>query len=151
MNNEAYKMFESILGPENVSQDPGVLDSYTYQWMGEMTGDDVTRFGPFRPACVALPSTTGWGLYSSPGREGVVQLDLRRMNRLIEINEKDMYAVVEPYVIWAQLQVEAMRKGLNCVTIGAGSGTSALANCTSHNLIWDLYNAAIHGHGGGLA
>jgi len=152
MNNDAYEMLESIVGPENVSRDPGVLDAYTYQWMGEMAGD-ATRFGPHRPAGVALPSTTdevqaivkvcnrfglkfkahstGWGYYSSPGGEGVVQLDLRRMNRLIEINEKDMYAVVEPYVIWAQLQVEAMRKGLNCVTIGAGSCTSALANCTS--------------------
>ncbi len=153
MDKNAYKMLESILGPDNVSRDPGVLDAYTYQWMGEMTGNDVTRFGPFRPACVTLPSTTqevqsivrvcnryglkfkaqstGWGLYASPGEERVVQIDLRRMNRLIEINERDMYAVVEPYVIWAQLQVEAMRKGLNCVTIGAGSCTSALANCTS--------------------
>ena len=152
MIDRAYEAFRSILGPENVTRDPGILDAYTYQWMGEMAGD-TTRFGPHRPACVTLPSTTeevqaivkacnryglkfkahstGWGYYASPGGEGVVQLDLRRMNRLIEINEKDMYAVVEPYVIWAQLQVEAMRKGLNCVTIGAGSCTSALANCTS--------------------
>jgi len=152
MNDEAYKMFESVLGPDNVSRDPGLLDAYTYQWLGEMIGEP-NRFGPFRPACVTLPSTTeevqaivrvcnrhglkfkahstGWGLYANPGEEGVVMLDLRRMNRLIEINEKDMYAVVEPYVIWAQLQAEAMCRGLNCVTIGAGSCTSALANCTS--------------------
>jgi glycolate oxidase len=152
MNKEAYRMFESILGPENVSCDPGVMDSYCYQWLGEMIGDH-TRFGPFRPACVVLPATTeevqavvrtcnryklkfkahstGWGLYANPGGENVVQLDLRRMNQLVEINEKDMYAVVEPYVVWAQIQAEAMRKGLNCVTIGAGSCTSALANCTS--------------------
>jgi glycolate oxidase len=145
-------MFESILGPENVSQDPCLLDAYTYQWLGEMIGDH-TRFGPFRPICVVLPSSTeevqaivktcnrfnlkfkahstGWGLYCNPGGDGVVMLDLRRMNRLIELNEKDMYAVVEPYVVWAQIQAEAMRKGLNCVTIGAGSCTSALANCTS--------------------
>ncbi|GAB4340833.1 MAG: hypothetical protein Kow0099_17010 [Candidatus Abyssubacteria bacterium] len=152
MNQDAYRMFEGILGPEHVTQDPAALDAYTYQWLGEMIGDS-TRFGPFRPACVVLPSTTeevqavvrvcnryrlkfkahstGWGLYANPGEEGVVMLDLRRMNRLLEINDKDMYAVVEPYVIWAQLQVEAMRRGLNCVTIGAGSCTSALANCTS--------------------
>ncbi len=30
---------------------------------------------------------------------GIIYLDLRRMNRIIEINEKNMYAVVEPYVI----------------------------------------------------
>ncbi|GAB4340828.1 MAG: hypothetical protein Kow0099_17000 [Candidatus Abyssubacteria bacterium] len=152
MTNDAYSALVSVLGKENVSRDPGVLDAYTFQWMGEMAGD-ATRFGPFRPACVTLPSTTeevqaiiktcnrhglkfkahstGWGLYSSPGGDGVVVLDLRRMNRIHELNERDMYAVVEPYVIWAQLQVEAMRVGLNCVTIGAGSCTSALANCTS--------------------
>ncbi|UCD59104.1 MAG: FAD-binding oxidoreductase [Candidatus Hydrogenedentota bacterium] len=152
MIDRAYDAFKSILGAENVTRDPCILDAYTYQWQGEMAGDS-TRFGPHRPVCVTLPSTTeevqavvkacnryglkfkahstGWGYYASPGSERVVQLDLRRMNRLIEINEKDMYAVVEPYVIWAELQVEAMRKGLNCTTIGAGSCTSVLANCTS--------------------
>ena len=35
------------------------------------------------------------------------------MNRIIEINEKNMYAVVEPYVISAQLQAELMKRGLH--------------------------------------
>jgi glycolate oxidase len=53
-------------------------------------------------------------------------MDLRRMNRIIEINEKNMYAVVEPYVIHAQLQAELMKRGLNCNVNGAGGVTSAL-------------------------
>ena len=36
------------------------------------------------------------------------------MNRILEINEKSMYAAVEPYVIGAQLQAELMKRGLNC-------------------------------------
>ena len=149
MNDAAYATIESILGSENVSRDPAVLDSYIYQTFG----GGPERFGDIRPACVALPSTTeevqavtkacnrhglklkahstGWGAWNNPGSEGVVMLDLRRMNRLVEINERDMYAVVEPYVIWGQLQAEIMRVGLNCCAIGAGSATSPLASCTS--------------------
>ena len=32
---------------------------------------------------------------------GIIYIDLRRMNRIIEINEKNMYAVVEPYHVAA--------------------------------------------------
>jgi glycolate oxidase len=53
------------------------------------------------------------------------------MNRILEIDPKNMYAVVEPYVNFAQLQGEAMKYGLNCHVIGAGSNTSALASTTS--------------------
>jgi glycolate oxidase len=48
------------------------------------------------------------------------------MDRIIEINEKNMYAVVEPYVISAQLQAELMKSGFNCNIIGAGG------NCSAH-------------------
>lgn len=149
MNSQAYGTMQSIVGKENISRDPAVMDSYIYQ----MFGGDAERFGPHRPAAVALPGSTrevqalvrtcnrfglkfkahstGWGVFGNPGAENVVMMDLRRMNRLQEVNEKDMYAVVEPYVIWAQLQAAAMKKGLNCSIIGAGSNTSPLASCTS--------------------
>jgi len=55
--------------------------------------------------------------------EPTVQFDLRRMNRIIDIDEKNRFAIVEPYVICAQLQAEAMKLGLNCNIIGAGSST----------------------------
>jgi glycolate oxidase len=48
------------------------------------------------------------------------------MSRILEINEKHLYAVVEPYVIGAQLQAELMKRGLNYNVNGAGSQTSAL-------------------------
>jgi len=51
---------------------------------------------------------------------GVIYLDLRRMNRIIEINEKNMYAVVEPYVISAQLQAELMKRGCTLTLKGPG-------------------------------
>jgi len=53
------------------------------------------------------------------------------MDRILELNEKDMYAVVEPYVNWVRLQAEAFKVGLNCNTIEAGGQCSVLASCTS--------------------
>jgi glycolate oxidase len=42
-----------------------------------------------------------------------------------------MFAVIEPYVIGANLQVEAMKVGLNTHIIGAGASCSPLASATS--------------------
>jgi len=149
---DTYKEFEEALGPENVSQESAILDGYAWQAFAEIVGQ-TSGWCPYIPEAVVLPGSTeevqavvklcnkhglqfkamstGWGIWNMVGKEGVVQIDLRRMNRILEIDEKNMYAVVEPYAICAQLQAEAMKKGLNCHIIGAGSGTSPLASATS--------------------
>jgi glycolate oxidase len=48
------------------------------------------------------------------------------MNHIIEINEKNMYAIVEPFVVGAQLQAELMRHGLTCNMNGTGSHVAAM-------------------------
>lgn len=145
-----YQVLEDIVGPENISEEPVILDTYAFQWLAEtVTGSKFFT----RPEAVVLPQSveevqaivkacnrygvsfkalsTGWGPWNAPGGEGVIQIDLRRMNRILDIDEKNNYAVVEPYVIFAQLQVEAMKRGLNCHIIGAGANASPLASCTS--------------------
>ena len=69
--------------------------------------------------------STGWAF--SPLTSDIVYLDMRKMNRIIEINEKNMYAVVEPNVISAELQAELFKRGLNCNIKGSGSQCTALA------------------------
>ena len=150
LRRNVYRILEDIVGPQNISEEPVILDTYAFQWLAESISG--TKFCT-RPEAVLLPGSveevqaiikscnrygirykafsTGWGPWNTVGGEGVIQIDLRRMNRILEIDEKNMYAVVEPYVIGAQLQVEAMRKGLNCHLIGAGSNTSILASATS--------------------
>jgi len=145
-----YQELEDIVGPKNISDEPVILDSYAFQWMAETEAG--SKFFT-RPEAVILPQeveevqaivracnahkirfkalSTGWGPWNAVGSEGVVQIDLRRMNRILEIDEKNMYAVVEPYIICTQLQVEAMKRGLNCHIVGAGANTSPLASCTS--------------------
>ncbi len=149
LSDKAYEEMEKVLGKENISREPSLLDSYAWQPAINLATEPWIP----RPAAVVLPRTTeevqsivricnshgikykahstGWAAWGGPGEQGVVQMDLRRMNRIIEINEKNMYAVIEPYVCCSQLQAEAMKHGLNCHIIGAGPNTSQLASVTS--------------------
>ncbi len=152
LKKDIYRALEDILGPENVSDEPAILDSYAWR-SGLIAG--LEKFVP-RFEAITLPgntaevqaivrlcnksgiqfkaSSTGWGPYCDPSGPGIIKLDLRRMNRIIEINEKSMYAVVEPFVIYAQLQAELMKRGLNTNITGAGSNCSALPLAAHSNL-----------------
>ena len=153
---EAYQALEDIVGKENISDDPALCDSYAFQWLAETCRPDQSHFMP-RPAAVLMPGSTeeiqaivktcnrykvkvkpystGWYFYCAPQKEGddTVQLDLRRMDRILDIDERNMFAVVEPYVICATLQAELMKVGLNLNIIGAGASTSPLASATSYS------------------
>jgi len=157
-----YRALEDVVGPENISEDPLILDSYA--WRSGLVATPV-KFVP-RFEAVVLPrdtaevqalvklcnkyklqykaSSTGWGGYCDPGGPDVIKIDLRRMNRILEINEKNMYAVVEPYVIFAQLQAELMKRGLNCNITGAGSNCSALP-LAAHQGIGHLSQSGSYG------
>jgi len=148
---EVYEALEEIVGPDNITEEPATLDSYAYQWMAELV-TDVTAGSKFfdRAEAVLLPGSTeevqaivktcnqhklkfhvfstGWGPWAASPSEGQILLDLRRMDRILEIDEQNMFAVVEPYVVAGQLQAEAMKVGLNNHISGAGAGTSVLAN-----------------------
>jgi len=151
---EAYRALEDIVGPDNISDDPALLDTYAFQYLAETVRPNHSRYMP-RPVAAIMPCTTeevqaivkvcnryrikvkaystGW--YHFVGaikpEDDTVQLDLRRMDRILEIDEKNMFAVIEPYVICAQLQAEVMKLGLNINIIGAGASTSILASATS--------------------
>ncbi|MFH0915467.1 MAG: FAD-binding oxidoreductase [bacterium] len=144
MNKGQYRALESVVGPENISDDPVHLDAWAWRsGQAAMAQEFSPRFEAIVmpgsteevQAIVRLcnrfkiqfkASSTGWGVYCDPTGPGCLKLDLRRMNRILEINEENMYAVVEPYVITAQLQGELMKKGLHCNINGAGAVTSAL-------------------------
>jgi glycolate oxidase len=144
-----YQELEHAVGAEYVTQEPAMLDSYAWQPALNITHEAWIP----RPEAVVMPSTTeevqalvkvcarnglkikafsmGWAAWGGPSGPGVVQFDLRRMNRIVEIDEKNMFAVVEPYVSGAQLQSELIKRGLNCHIIGAGPNCSQLASVTS--------------------
>ncbi len=165
MEREIYRIFEEIVGPENISDDPVILETYSFNWLTEFLPRSApSKFMEHRPLAVILPKSTeevqkivkvcnsyrikfkalstGYGSHSLPGQENVLVIDLRRMNRIIELDEKNKFAVVEPYVVWAQLQAEAMKVGLFTTPIQAGSQASVLANLTSG---WGMNTFGNHG------
>lgn len=155
LSRDAYREFEDIVGKENISDDPAFLDSYAFEWLAELVRPNQSHFMP-RPVAVIMPASTeevqaiiricnkykikakpistGWYHWAAPLKEedDTLQIDLRRMNRILEIDEKNMYAVVEPYVICAQLQAEVMKMGYNINIIGAGSSTSIVASACAY-------------------
>jgi hypothetical protein len=150
---EAYQELEDIVGPDNISDDPALLDSYRYP-----LSHTAIHLGPYyrvytpRGAAAILPgsteevqaiikvcnkykikfkaSSTFWSAMGYPSHEGALIIDMRRMDRILEIDEKNMFAVIEPYVNGAILQAEAIKVGLNTHIIGAGGSCSPLASAT---------------------
>ena len=135
LSKDVYEELEAVVGPEYICDDPVIMPSYhATDFAAVILPENTAQVQAiirlcnkhklrFRPVC------TGWTGKFEPG---TLYLDLRRMNRIIEINEKNMYAVVEPYVITAQLQAELMKRGLHLNVKGAGSNCSAMLRGHGH-------------------
>ncbi|MFW9938185.1 MAG: FAD-binding oxidoreductase [Candidatus Thorarchaeota archaeon] len=156
LKKEILKEFQDIVGSENIDDGDMMTNAYAYNWCIEfvnyMEGKDPIPFSPI-PKAVILPSTTeevqkivqlcnkyeiqfkvqstGLGPWNQPSTDNSIILDMRRMNKIVKIDVKNLYAVVEPYVSGAQLQAEAMKYGLNVHMPGAGPMASPLASHTS--------------------
>jgi glycolate oxidase len=150
---DTYSAFQDIVGKDHISEDPALLDSYAVPM-----SQTASHLGPFykvrppRAQAVLLPgstaevqaivrlcnkykikfkaSSTFWSSMGNTSDDNAIQLDMRRMDRILEINAKNQFAVIEPYVIGATLQAEAMKVGLNALIIGAGSSCSPLASAS---------------------
>lgn len=149
MTEDAYRELERAVGEDGVTREPAMLDSYSWQPFLNMS----ESLWVTRPVAVVLPRTTeevqevvrtcnrnglkvkaistGWGAQNGPTYDDVVLVDLRRMDRIVEIDEENMYAVVEPYVCGGELQAECWKRGLNTHLVGAGPHASPLAGATS--------------------
>lgn len=168
LKQDIYQAFEDVVGTNYITEDTAIQYSYAKR-SGLCAGPDqfVQTFDAILlpksttevQAIVKLcnrfkiqfkASSTGWAFFCDPSTSGVIKLDLRRMNRILEINEKSMYAVVEPYVIGAQLQAELMKKGLNCNLTGAGANCSALP-LAAHENIGHMGQSASYGERNQLA
>jgi len=64
-------------------------------------------------------------------REGTIIIQLKRMNRIVEINEQDRYVVVEPGVRHVQRYPELRKRGWSYAAASVGPGGSVLANYTN--------------------
>lgn len=121
------KDFEDLLGKENVMTDEADRQSYSF---------DSAVLPPVTPAMVVFPTTQeqlgivvkklyeegipmtvrGAGTNLSggtiPDSEKSVVISTQKLNKILEINVNDLYAVVEPGVITATFAAEVAKKGL---------------------------------------
>ena len=150
MKEAAYKEIEAIVGPENITADEQICDTYA-QFIFHRPDPAVWVC---RPDAVVLPGSTqevsdfikvcnkykikykahstGYGAHNGATSPDMVLVDLRRMNRVIEVDEKNMIAVVEPYAVGSAIQAEAWKKGLNVAITTAGPQSSVLASIAAH-------------------
>lgn len=120
------KEFRHIMGPENVFTEPEDLATYAY---------DAAVLNPVTPSLVLRPESSealgqtvhlcnenglpltvrGAGTNLSGGTiplKGGVVILTNALSRILEINEQDLYAVVEPGVVTAKLAAAVENKNL---------------------------------------
>jgi len=141
-----YEELVHILGERFVSDDPAVAEGYARERQTARLGskgrsefvvlpgstEDVrlvvklaNRYNfPFSTMSVGMLGAT---CFAPLGIPYWCQIDPKRMTGL-EIDEDNMFAVVQPYVTLAQLQAEAMQRGLYCGIPSAGGTASVIGN-----------------------
>ncbi len=149
LEREIYKALEQVVGAKNISEDPGVCETYRCA-----AAQSSAHYGPYdhrtpMPQAVLMPgsteevqgilricnkyklkfkaSTTFWSSHGYITDDYSIQLDMRRM-KSFSIDPKNMTMIVEPYVIAATAQAEAMKYGLTCNIPGVGCSSSMVAN-----------------------
>jgi hypothetical protein len=145
---ELIREIQAVVGPEWVTTDPVLCQAYNARGYSR---EQMYFLGySTRPACVVLPAATSevvrivkvcnrfkipfvpastmWVIQASPRfREDFVVIDLKRMNKM-QIDEKNMIAILEPGVVYGQLLEEVMRRDLYTIAPGGGSQVSVIAN-----------------------
>jgi len=133
---EVYKALQDIVGPGYISQDRAVVECYS-NFCVDSTGalkkhaKDPSNI----PACIILPESTeqvqsivrvcnrykikflpftnGMITFNGPTtNEPTVCIHVSRMNKVVDVDEVTMTARLEAYADYAQVQAEAMKKGL---------------------------------------
>jgi glycolate oxidase len=149
---DEIKALSDIVGPDWVSADPCMMDTYALYMNPEILNKDGSLWLP-RPAAVVMPKSTdevsrvmrfcnehdyqlkpistGFHCVAAASNEKVIVLDLKRMDRIIDIDVKNQIAVVEPYVKAINLQSILWKEGLNLHVISCGGNHSPLASVTS--------------------
>lgn len=150
MNEQAYKEIEAVVGPENITADPQICDTYS-QFNFHRPDPEIWWC---RPDAIVLPGSTeevsafvkicnkyqikykahstGYGAHNGATSPDMVLVDLRRMNHIVDIDEKNMVAVIEPYAVGGAIQAECWKRGLNVCITTAGPQSSVLASIAAH-------------------
>jgi D-lactate dehydrogenase (cytochrome) len=147
-----------ILGPDNVATDLETRTFYStdLSWRERAVAAAVIRPGSVEELAGAVGAATragfavvprGGGMsYTSgytPEREASVLLDMRRMNRVLEVNTEDMFVRVEAGCTWKELHEALAPHGVRTPYWGPLSGAYATVGGALSQ------NSLFHGSGTG--
>lgn len=155
-----YDALVDALGQDYVSDDPVIMEAFSRD---AMTPYHLTKGKRYE--FIALPgstedvqqiiklanryefpySATCTGLWANlvyPLQPYWCMIDLKRMDRL-EIDQKNKYAIIEPYITHARLQAETMKLGLYASSTGPSCQSSAFANNLFQNITWTCWRQGL--------
>lgn len=142
--NRMYNDLKKVIGSNKVKNDEAVLISYAsdpppvYHKPGMVVlpenKEDVkaTLMLADKHKIPVTPMMRGVNLagYTLPSDKGIL-LDMRRMNRIIEINTDSGYAVIEAGVNYDLLTTALLKKGFRCAIPTAPGGSAVVGNSLS--------------------
>ncbi len=150
-NNEIISELENIVGEQFVSDRPEITYLYHYDFItaepegkcdaaiipgsAEEVQEIVKIANKYKVPLVPWVSGINFGSIATPRRGGIV-VDLRRLNRVLEVNEDDMYAVVEGGITWADIQgyLEKNHPNLRAGITWSPPGTGVIPSCLCYGM-----------------
>ncbi len=121
------KELQGIVGEEHATSDTHIMYAYSYDMsfvknrlpayvVMPQTVEEIQQIMKFanKTKTPVIPFTAGSNIggLCIPEKDGSIVMDLKRMNKIIRIDEESRYAVVEPGVSHAELAEELYKRGL---------------------------------------
>ncbi|MGC8694867.1 MAG: FAD-binding oxidoreductase [Conexivisphaera sp.] len=144
---EDLRFLREVVGPENVSTKGWELAVSSANAVSEIEGRAEAVVWPSSAEQVSrilahcserrIPVTPRGSGSSTSGNaapvEGGIVISTRRMNRVLEVSREDLLAVVEPGVIYEELNVELRRLGLFFPPEPASGSVSTIGGMVGNN------------------
>ncbi|MHA1786329.1 MAG: FAD-binding oxidoreductase [Candidatus Helarchaeota archaeon] len=125
MKDEIISELKEIVGDKNATDDQAIRFAHTRDQFVKTRGPDYVVVVSNKEEIAAvlkvaykheipvIPKGTGANISGAviPEKGGII-LDLKKMNRILEIDKENMTAIIEPGVSMGQLQIEAWKHGL---------------------------------------
>jgi len=150
-NSEIISELKNVVGEKYVSDRPEIRYLYHYDFItaepegkcdiaimpesAEEVQEIVKIANKYKIPVVPWVSGINFGSIATPRRGGIV-VDLRRLNQVLELNEDDMYVVVEGGITWADLQgyLEKNHTGLRAGITWSPPGTGIIPSCLCYGM-----------------
>jgi len=151
INSEIINELENVVGENYISDEPEMQYLYHYDFITAEpegicdvvimpdTAEEVQKIikiaNLHKIPVVPWVSGINFGATANPIKGGIV-MDLRRLNRIIDVNEDDMYALIEGGTTWADLQgyLQKHHPNLRAGVTWSPPGTGVVASCLCYGM-----------------